>query len=200
MSDKTFTPGLDVIIVAGGRGERVDGRDKATIRVDGQRLIDILLDEVSLIGDLMQVVVVSSRQPELRPGVKLVAEDPPFSGPASAVAAGVAALAGEASTETAILAVDAPQSATLIPDLRAELHSAEESPDAAIIEQSDGVLQPLCAVWRTAALHQVMDTLDTEGLAARQLVGHAHVVKVAGDGAERDYDTLAELAEYGDLD
>lgn len=200
MSDKTFTPGLDVIIVAGGRGERVDGRDKATIRVDGQRLIDILLDDVSLIGDLMQVVVVSSREPELRPGVKLVAEDPPFSGPASAVAAGVAALAGEASAETAILAVDAPQSATLIPDLRAELHSAEESPDAAIIEQNDGVLQPLCAVWRTAALHQVMDTLDTEGLAVRELVGHAHVVKVAGDGAERDYDTLAELADFGDLD
>ena len=48
-----LTPGLDVIILAGGRGTRMEGRDKATVRVDGQRLIDLLLDEVALLPGLI---------------------------------------------------------------------------------------------------------------------------------------------------
>lgn len=192
----SFTPGLDVIIVAGGRGSRMEGRDKAQITVDGQRLVDTLLDEVSMLDGLMQVAVVSSRGLEVRPGVKVVAEDPPFSGPVAAIAAGVHALAEEASARTAVLAVDAPESASLIPDLIDELGDADV---AAVI--SDGHLQPLCAVWETASLHRVLDGFgEVTDQAAKSLFDDVTLAELPGDGSERDYDTLDELSTYGNVD
>lgn len=184
---------IDVIILAGGRGSRMGGVDKARVVVDGERLIDILLDEVSLIDGLMQVVVVTTRGLEVRPGVKVVAEDPPFSGPVAAIAAGVDALRDHAARRTAILAVDAPESATLVPALSAAL----TSPYAAAAVEG----QPLCAVWDTAALHEALRCLGSvTDRAARSLFDGVAVATVEGDGAERDYDTLTELAEYGDVE
>lgn len=191
-----LTPGLDVIILAGGRGSRMEGRDKAALVVDGERLIDVLLDEVSMLPGLMQVVVVSARGLEVRSGVKVTAEEPAFSGPVAAIAAGVSALAGEASAQTAVLAVDAPESGQLIPDLIDALGSA----DAAAV-RSDDHLQPLCAVWDTAALHRVLDTYDSlVDQPAKSLFDAAEVSEIDGDGSERDYDTLDEMASYGDVE
>lgn len=194
-------PGLDVIIVAGGRGSRMGGVDKAAVRISGERLIDLLLDEVSLLDALQQVAVVSSREITVRPGVKKTAEEPPFSGPVSAIAAGVEELRTEAAERTAILAVDAPESATLIPDL---LDGLDDTPDAtvAVIREAGGHLQPLCAVWHTEALWEALDQLgDTTDQAVRTLIEAAGtVVEVAGTGEERDFDTLADLADLGDYE
>lgn len=193
-------PGLDVIIVAGGRGSRMGGVDKAAVRISGERLIDLLLDEVSLLDALQQVAVVSSREITVRPGVKKTAEEPPFSGPVSAIAAGVEELRAEAAERTAILAVDAPESATLIPDLLDGLDDADA--DVAVIREAGGRLQPLCAVWNTEALWEALGQLgDTADLAVKALIGAAgSVVEVAGTGEERDFDTLADLAALGDYE
>ncbi|AKK10883.1 molybdenum cofactor guanylyltransferase [Corynebacterium uterequi] len=187
-----FTPGLDVIILAGGRGSRMGGRDKATVRVNGERLIDLLLDEVSLLDGLMQVIVVTTRGLDVRPGVKVVAEDPAFAGPVAAIAAGLAAAAGQPSTTTAILAVDAPASAALVPDLI----DALDDGDAACV---DG--QPLCAVWSTPALQQRISDLDSvQDRSARSLLEGQTVYTIDGNGDETDYDTLEELREIGTVD
>lgn len=181
----------------------MEGRDKATVRVDGQRLIDLLLDEVALLPGLMQVAVVSTRKPGLPPGVKSVAEDPPFSGPLAAVGAGAGALAGEAATHTAVLAVDAPESAGLVPELLAVLAGQPEAEVSAVRAES-GQLQPLCAVWRTDALHEALAAVSAEGglrdRAVTVLFAGSRVAEVLGTGEERDYDTVAELAGYGEVD
>lgn len=191
-----LTPGLDVIILAGGRGSRMEGRDKAALVVDGERLIDTLLDEVSMAPGLMQVVVVTGRGLEVRPGVKVAAEEPPFAGPVAAIAAGASALAGEASAQTAVLAVDAPESGQLIPDLLDALGDA----DVAAV-RSDDHLQPLCAVWDTTALHRVLDGYDSlVDQPAKSLFDAATVTEIDGDGSERDYDTLDEIASFGDVE
>lgn len=194
----SLTPGLDVIVLAGGRGSRMGGRDKASVSVDGERLIDVLLDELATQSGLMQVVVVSSRGLEVRPGVRVVAEEPPFSGPVAAITAGVRELAeGDPSAMTAILAVDAPDSPELLDVL---VDSLTDGVDAAVVT-SNGRRQPLCAVWDTDSLHRRIDSLDSVvNRAAKLLYEESKIMEVAGDGAERDYDTLAELAEYGDVD
>lgn len=201
--ETTLAPGLDVIVLAGGRGSRMGGRDKAVVRVDGQRLIDVLLDDVSMLPGVMQVVAVSSRDPQLRPGVKVVAEEPPFSGPVAAVAAGARALATEACTHTAVLAVDAPESSGLVPELLDALDEVPEA-DVAAVREVSGHLQPLCAVWRTRSLHRVLDEVAADGgltdRAAKLLLARAEVVEVVGTGEERDYDTLADLADYGEVE
>ena len=200
LDGRTLTPGLDVIILAGGRGTRMGGRDKAAVVVDGERLVDVLLDEVSLINDLMQVVVVSTRDLEVRPGVKIAREEPPFSGPLSAIAAGLDSLSCEPSERTAILAVDAPDSAQLIPELRDALAGAPGNA-AAVIEEAGGHLQPLCALWDTAALHRALrDFGDVSDRPAKALLESVSFVSVEGTGEERDYDTLEELAEFGDVE
>ncbi|AIT60840.1 molybdenum cofactor guanylyltransferase [Corynebacterium doosanense] len=180
---------VDVIILAGGRGSRMGGRDKAQVTVDGRRLIDVLLDSLDGAG---RVAVVSSRPITLRPGVTLVAENPPFAGPVAAINAGLLALQPGASTHTAVLAVDAPDSASLIPPLVAAL---DASVSVAAVEG-----QPLCAVWKTAELHRVLGSLDSVvDRAAKSLFDDVPVATIPGTGAERDYDTLDELTGYGDV-
>lgn len=201
LDGRTLPPGLDVIIVAGGRGTRMGGRDKATVLVDGERLVDLLLDEVSLIDDLMQVAVVSTRDLQLRPGVKIAREEPPFSGPLSAIAAGLDAVSRECSERTAILAVDAPGSAQLIPELKEALTNAagtDEAAVAAVVEEAGGHLQPLCALWDTVALHRAISDLgELADRPVKALLDEVTFTRVAGTGEERDYDTLEELAELG---
>lgn len=193
-------PGLDVIIVAGGRGKRMGGIDKAAVSVNGERLIDLLLDEVSVLDALQQVVVVSSRDISIRPGVKITAEDPPFAGPVAAILAGVEELRPEAAERTAILAVDAPESANLIPDLTEALD--DSTADLALIREDEGHLQPLCAVWNTEALWQALNELgETTDLPAMALIDAANAsVEVLGTGEERDYDTFEALAALGDYE
>lgn len=193
-------PGIDVIIVAGGRGKRMGGVDKAAVAVDGERLIDYLLDEVSVLDALQQVVVVSSRNLSIRPGVKVTAEDPPFSGPVAAILAGTEELRDAAAERTAILAVDAPESATLIPELNEALDGSDAQ--VAVIREAGGHLQPLCAVWDTESLWLALNEMgETADKPAKALIAAAGAItELAGTGEERDYDTLEELADFGEVE
>lgn len=182
-----------VIVLAGGRGQRMGGVDKAQVTLDGVRLIDHLL--AALTG--YQVVVVSP-QPDLGVAVPVVSEQPPFGGPVAGIAAGFRAV--ESSELVAVLSVDAPDSPALLPRLVNTL-AQHPAADVAVVRAADGHVQPLCAVWRTAGLRQALDRLGTvRDQAAKKLLRAADlVIEVEGDGTERDYDTPRELAERGDV-
>ena len=64
---------------------------------------------------------------------------------------------------------------------------------------TQGHLEPLCVVWRTASLVAAFDQLgDPRDKPAKALLRIAgSVVPVPGTGAEVDYDTVAELSELG---
>ena len=189
---------ITVVVLAGGRATRMGGVDKACVDAGGHRLIDRVLSSVA--G--FPVVVVSSRNPTIDDSdVRLVAEDPPFSGPVPASARGVA----EVETEfTFITTVDAPRAAELLPQLAQALgagrttddadHSSTPPYDAAVIRSSEGFLEPLIALWRTAALR-----LAARGDgAAKRIYDGVHYAEVAGDGREKDFDTLEAVAsEFG---
>ncbi len=114
-----------VIILAGGTGRRLGGVSKPDYRVAGQRLIDILFTELDAAGFVGRSVVVGPPNLEVRPGVRLVLEDPPLGGPLAGIAAGVAALSDFDDDDLVLLATcDAPLSVRLLPDLIADLESA----------------------------------------------------------------------------
>lgn len=173
---------IGAIILAGGRSSRM-GADKAQVRVDGVRLVDALTASLDL-----PYVVVSP----FDLGIPTVSEDPPFGGPVAGIAAGLAHLGTEL---IAVLAVDAPRSAAVIPLLASSLGSAA---DVAVVEDPDGRIQPLCALWRRDALEAALASIEVRDASVMQLLRAAQqVVAVPGDGSERDYDTPDDLAELG---
>lgn len=182
-----------VIVLAGGRGQRMGGVDKAQVTLDGVRLVDHLL--AALAGH--EVVVVSPHA-DLGVAVPVVSEDPPFGGPVAGIAAGFEAL--EAPEFVAVLSVDAPDSPALLP-LLVDALSRHPAADAAVVRAADGHVQPLCAVWRATGLARALERLDTvRDQAAKKLLRVADlVIEVDGDGTERDYDTPGELAERGEV-
>lgn len=185
---------MHVIILAGGVGSRLGGVSKAEVRVNGTRLIDALL---ATLPTHVSVSIVTPYPIELgtyAQTIRCVCEDPPFGGPAAGISAG---LNPDAET-TAVLAVDAPASGTLLEALTNAL-ATNPGADAAAIMSTQGHLEPLCIVWRTASLVAAFDQLgDPRDKPAKALLRIAgSVVPVPGTGAEVDYDTVAELSELG---
>lgn len=182
-----------VIVLAGGRSSRM-GADKAQVRVNGVRLVDALLS--SLPADMPHVVV-----SPFDLGFETVSEDPPFGGPVAGIAAGAKALA---TPLVAVLAVDAPGSARLVPKLIDAVTAPSDAgtmPDVAVIVDDDGCVQPLCGVWQAASLSTALEAVDPRDASAKALLRAAkNVVTVRGDGSERDYDTPEQLAELGDIE
>ncbi|WP_370639263.1 molybdenum cofactor guanylyltransferase [Corynebacterium sp. CNCTC7651] len=203
-----MTSPIGVIILAGGRSSRM-GADKAQVRVDGSRLIDVCSHHLPAHWPR---VVVSPQNLDLDPAVApTVSEDPPFGGPVAGIAAGLARLTGVDGADgvdgvdlIAVVAVDAPRSGTLIPRLAEALDAAGPGADAASIVSADGRIQPLCALWRRRALEDALAAVDPRGAPAMALLRRARaagrLVTVPGDGAETDYDTPEELAALGRVD
>lgn len=181
---------MNVIILAGGQGTRMGGVDKASVQLNGRRLVDHLLGRL----EGHDVIVVS---PHLLPGITTTSEHPPFGGPVAGIAAGIATL-DHHQDFTAILAVDAPHSARMLPALQSALGTA----DVAVTVAADGWIQPLCAVWRTTSLIGALASLgEVRDRPAKALLRQATtVVEVPGDGTEADYDTLGELTALGEVE
>ena len=183
-------PKLAAIVLAGGRSTRM-GRDKAQVVAHGERLIDRLLRQLP-----SQVVSVVVSPAALGVSCPVVCEDPPHSGPVAGVATGVAWIAHTHPTISlvAVLAVDAPDSPLLIPQLADALRGAGPQVDAVTV-LADGYVQPLGVLWRIAALQAALARVDdfTKTPLKRLLRGANVITITPAGGIERDYDTPEEL-------
>ncbi|NMN99620.1 NTP transferase domain-containing protein [Gordonia sp. TBRC 11910] len=190
MADPTFA-----IILAGGRGSRMGGIDKPTLRVGGRRLLDVALEAVS--GATRVVVVGPPR--DLDPTILQTREEPAGSGPAVAVAAGLAALdAFRSSTgcphatdgEVAVLAADVPSlTAAALADLSRARRGA--AAPAAFALDSTGQMQYLVGVWDMATLRESL--AGASGPAMRALIPTDSIGVVLPDEVVADVDTDADL-------
>ena len=104
---------FDAIILAGGRGSRLGGVSKADLIVGGVRLLDRVLGAVT---DAASTVAVG--RVEVPDGVLVTLEDPPGTGPAAGLVAGLDAIATPAPW-TLILACDLPDAPAAVDALRA---------------------------------------------------------------------------------
>ncbi|MDZ5078912.1 NTP transferase domain-containing protein [Nesterenkonia sp. HG001] len=89
------------VLLAGGRGSRLGGVQKGLLTHLGIPLITAWADALELRGVETVVVGPDRLRPSLPEGVDLVREDPPYSGPAAALCAGVRALEARASAPDA---------------------------------------------------------------------------------------------------
>jgi molybdopterin-guanine dinucleotide biosynthesis protein A len=211
---------FDTIILAGGRSSRLGGSPKSELRYDGGTLLERTITAAS---GARHIVVVGPVPEGLPAGVHSCREDPPFAGPAAAIAAGLAELQslhrsgpGEAAASTGalpftlVLACDMPHVDVAVPVLQEALLSGGcENPDGrargsggVMAVSPEGRRQPLAGFYRTAALRAAVDDA-----AARNELNHGSVFALLArldlmavtvpSGSTDDVDTWDDAAALG---
>jgi molybdopterin-guanine dinucleotide biosynthesis protein A len=166
------------IVLAGGRGARLGGVDKAALELDGESMLDRALRAVA--G--LRTVVVGDAD---APGAVVVPEEPRFAGPAAAIGAGLAEV-----SEPYVL---------IVPCDQAHLDEVVPSLLAADLRDSDGVVavdpdrrrQHLLCLVRAEALREAVAARTTlVDLSVRSLFEPLDLIEVSiGARAALDVDT-----------
>jgi molybdopterin-guanine dinucleotide biosynthesis protein A len=142
--------GYDAIVLAGGRGRRFGGVDKAELGVGGRSLLERVLTALAEAG---RVVVVGPAR-RLPAGVLATSERPPGGGPVAALAAGLELVEAPL---VAVLACDLPfVTVHTLGTLVAALQAAADVADGAQLVDESGRSQPLAAVYRTSRLRAAL--------------------------------------------
>jgi molybdopterin-guanine dinucleotide biosynthesis protein A len=169
---------VGAIVLAGGRGSRLGGVDKATLLLAGESMLDRALRAVA--G--LRVVVVGDA---VVPGVKVVQEEPRFAGPAAAIGAGLAEVA-----ESYVLIVPCDQAHLdeVVPIL---VGAQIGDTDGVVAVDPDGRRQHLLCLVRTAALERaVADQPTLTNLSVRELFASLQLTEISiGARAALDVDT-----------
>lgn len=202
---------FDAVILAGGRSARLGGVPKSRLVYDGATLLQRSL---AAAGGARATVVVGPHPGTLPAGVLSCREDPPFSGPASAIAAGLAALADARFTEagaprpslTLVLACDMPRVAAAVRVLAESLDARPVNGgpgrDGVMAASEDGRRQPLVGFYSTAALQRaVLDAAAraalTDGSVFALLASLDVQVVTVPAGSTADVDTWDDAAALG---
>ena len=176
------------IILAGGRGARLDGVDKAGIEIAGRTLLAWALDAVV---DAREVVVVGDPVPTERP-VTFTRESPRYGGPAAGLLTGLDALL-DVPDYVAVVAVDMPR---LSMATMRRLTDAAADRDGSVLVGPDGRRQ-LAVVLASARLQEVRpDHEHQHDLALWRLLDPLDLAEVPSVGDEhRDVDTWTDLRD-----
>jgi molybdopterin-guanine dinucleotide biosynthesis protein A len=177
---------FDAVILAGGAGRRLGGVDKAAIEVGG---ISTLQRALGAVTAAQRVVVVGPRRPAPE-RVIWTREDPPGSGPAAAIAAGMKATSA---TTFVVLAVDMPfVDSSIVQDLVGRV----EGGDGAMLVDEEGRPQPLAAAYDRIALERRFAVLgEPAGASVRELIEGLDLRSVAGGRAATDLDTWDDVTK-----
>lgn len=184
----------------GGRAERLGGAAKGDLRVDGRTLLERVVDAAHVARD--RVVVGESGASVLPSDVRVVREEPPFGGPAAAVAAGIRALEADGDA-VLLLAGDQPFVADAIAPLLAALPDERGGgSDGARAVDADGRPQHLTCVVRRVPLEAAIAALaaagSLHGVSMRRLLEPLQLVDVrVPPSATIDVDTWADADAVG---
>lgn len=191
MSKASAPVPYDAVIVAGGTGERLGGVSKPDLVVRQARLLDHVLDAVATARS--RVVVGAVEVPD---GVIRTSEEPPRSGPAAGVVAGLTAL-GEPVPFVALLASDLAHPVPAVERLLDAMDPAQPV-DGWCLTDGDDHLQWLLGIYRTASLREATTRLgDPVNRSMGALIGSLHLHAVpADDELVADIDTPADLRRH----
>jgi molybdopterin-guanine dinucleotide biosynthesis protein A len=177
--------GFDAVVLAGGRGTRLGGVDKAVIEIGGLTLLERALRAVRAAETV--VAVGPRRRSDLR--VRWVREDPPGAGPVHALGAGLRQVKAEV---VVVLAVDHP---LVTEGTISSLVEATADREGAAVCDSAGHLQPLVAAYQRDVLVERMEALGrTQDAAMRELVIGLDIAAILDAGAAMDCDTWELVA------
>jgi molybdopterin-guanine dinucleotide biosynthesis protein A len=149
---------FDAVILAGGRAQRLGGRDKPGVLVGGRTLAEAA---VTAAADAATVIVVGPQRPGLRrlPAggiLRFVREDPPGAGPVVALRCGMAEVSAP---RVAVLAADLPflRARVVCALLTAgEVNDHAREPAGAVLVDDRGRPQWLIGAWWTGALQEAL--------------------------------------------
>lgn len=177
---------FDAIVLAGGRGRRLDGADKAALIVGDTSLLERVVTAVAGAG----TVVVVGPPRDLPRTVLWCREEPVGGGPVAAIATGFARTSADV---VVVLATDLPAIAPAVPVLLAAL--ADGAPAALLVDEH-GRVNNLAAAWRRSALAAALAAVgEPRGAAVRSLVATVTPALVPDpSGWGRDCDTWDDLA------
>lgn len=160
---------FDAVILAGGRSSRLGGVPKAALRYGGEALLDLA---VQAARGARAVAVVGPDPGTLPAGVLSCREEPPFAGPAAAIAAGLRALEQDYAARratgpaalTLVLACDMPQADAAVRALAAAAEEPGASRgDGVMALSADGRKQPLLGFYNTASLQRCVADAERRG-------------------------------------
>ncbi|UOR02744.1 NTP transferase domain-containing protein [Leucobacter allii] len=181
------------IVLAGGRGARLGGADKAGIELAGERLVDRVVAAVRGAAAGEPRIVVAGPARAAPAGCLVVREDPPFGGPLAALAAALPRV-GDAA-EALLLSCDLVRPADAVRVLLAEPLAAAE--DARVLRDPEGRAQWLAGRYRVAALRAGVVALggDVAGRPLRRALAGLAIRYVDAPAAiVADIDTPEDLA------
>ena len=209
------------VVVAGGASRRLNHVPKASLSDGTSTLLDCALEAVAAASPR---VVVGPESLPLPPEVLRTREDPPFSGPAAAIHAGLECIAAACERSQApmpdwclILGVDTPRIAPAVQQLIAAARGVEQtyaeraadfSPtDSEASERSEasagfwgvseGIYQPLVGIYRFEAIRSVFST-DTTDASVRSFLRRLNPAAVQMSAADTaDVDTWEQAQALG---
>ena len=206
------------VVVAGGASRRLNHVPKASLSDGTSTLLDCALEAVAAASPR---VVVGPESLPLPSGVLRTREDPPFSGPAAAIHAGLECIAADCERSQVplpdwclILGVDTPRIAPAVQQLIAVARGAEQtatatpSPtDSEALTDSEasegfwgvsrGIYQPLVGVYRFEAIRSVFSTGTTDA-SVRSFLRRLNPVAVQMSAADTaDVDTWEQAQALG---
>jgi molybdopterin-guanine dinucleotide biosynthesis protein A len=195
------TLSFDAVVLAGGRGSRLGGTDKAAIPLRGARLVDRVSSAAKRAGAGRIVVVGPGHT--AAPGCIAVREDPPGSGPLAAVAA---ALPSIDAAWTMLLPCDLRHPDAVcralleaLPEiLPSGLALGAEPLDGMLLRDEHGRRQWLAGLYSSEALRRGALALgdDLAGRPLRLIFEGARLREVeVSDGLAADIDTPVDLAQ-----
>ena len=187
---------FDTVVVAGGRSSRLGGTPKAQLSLEGSTLVAHTVAAVRPFG---VVVVVGPEDPRLPSDALHTREDPPFSGPAAAVAAGVVVLDGltERNEWTAVLACDMPHVDGALPALVRAAEDASPEVDGVMALSDEGRAENLAVLIRSAALSAVLREVPTVDVSVRSVWRHLTLDTVPVPHASTsDVDTWEDVRRF----
>ena len=187
-------PEFDAVILAGGRGSRLGGVSKADLVVGGRRLLDVVL---AAVRRARTTVVVG--QVTVPAGVLSTVEDPPGTGPAAGIVAGLDAVDDPAEW-TVVLACDLPGVQAAVPRLLAATARDDEL-DGYCLASAEGNPQWLLGIHRTARLRAVARAYgDPQNRSVRGLLAGMRLGLLPDtDDDGRDLDTWVDHAHWNEF-
>lgn len=187
---------FDSVIVAGGRSSRLGGTPKAGLRRGAERLLEITVRAVNEAGC---AVVVGPDDLAVPPATLRTREDPPFSGPAAAIAAGLDHLARQPSRAawTAVLACDMPDVAAAVQSLADAAANLPSDTQGLIATAPDGHRENLAVMIRTEPLTTVFSEYPSRDRSVRSFWKHLRLIEVAVPaGSTQDVDTWEDVTRF----
>ncbi|QDG90731.1 molybdenum cofactor guanylyltransferase [Pseudarthrobacter sp. NIBRBAC000502770] len=208
---------FDALILAGGRSSRLGGVPKQSLVFHGQTLLERAVAAAAgarltvVVGDAGVLPGESGEGHPLplsvRPANLLACrEEPPFAGPAAAIAAGLDTLArnGGGAPYSLVLACDMPLAAQAVAVLRDALLQSDPGvrPGGVVARSEDGRTQPLAGFYSTAGLKRSCADLASRNAlvngSVRALLASLDVQLVTVPaGSTADVDTWDDAAALG---